>query len=240
SVRAACAGANMIFASVASMLGYGKNAARHVDAEGHRNLIDIAIENDVDHFVYMSTQEATYDNPVSFFRIKAQIEDYLRNSGLSYTVLRASAFFSPHVEMIGEGVLKGGKALIMGQGDNPRNFIANCDVARFAVIALTDPRARNQTIDIGGPENLTSREVAEIYARVVGVEAKTQVVPRLVPQVMQRVFKPFYTGMSDIMAAILDADTRPKAFDASPVRETYGIELTRLEDWVRNQVEAEA
>jgi len=239
SIQQACSGVDMVLASVASLFGYGKNASKHVDYTGHLRLIDIAREAGVKHFVYMSTQEATHDNPVSFFRNKAKVEDYLRVSGMSFTILRASAFFSPHVEMIGEGVLKGGKAFIMGRGENPRNFIANCDVAKFAFIALTDPTARNKTIDIGGPENLTSQQVAEVYARVAGVELKSQRVPRFVPRLMATLMKPFYTGLSDVMAAVVDSDTRPKDFDMSTTLKDYPVELTRLEDWIAVQAQSE-
>lgn len=238
SIRAACRGVETVFASVASMFGTGKNAAKNVDYSGQCRLIDIARESNVQHFVYMSTQEATHDNPVAFFRYKAQTEDYLRASGLSYTILRPSAFFSPHVELIGEGLLKGGKAMIMGQGENPRNFIANCDVAKFAFIALTDPQARNQTLEIGGTENLTSKQVAEIYAQVAGVELKTTTIPRFVPQIMSGVVRPFHVGLSDVMTAIVDADVRPKSFDMSATLAQFPVELTSLEEWVTQQLQA--
>ncbi|MEL6526580.1 MAG: NAD(P)H-binding protein [Chloroflexota bacterium] len=238
SVREACKDVDMVLVSVASLFGYGKNASKHVDYTGHLRLIDIAQESGVKHFVYMSTQEATHDNPVSFFRNKAKVEDYLRESDLSYTILRASAFFSPHVEMIGESVLKGGKAFIMGRGENPRNFVANCDVAKFAFIALTDPSARNKTINIGGLENFTSQEVAEVYARVAGVELKSQRVPRFVPRIMATLMKPFHRGISDVMAAVVDSDTKPKDFDMSATLRDYPVELTRLEDWVALQAQA--
>ncbi|MEM9955713.1 MAG: SDR family oxidoreductase [Chloroflexota bacterium] len=235
SMRRACEGVEIVFASVASMFGYGKNASKHVDYTGQCKLIDIAQAAGVEHLVYMSTQEATHDNPVSFFRNKAKTEDYLRASGLSYTILRASAFFSPHVELIGESVLKGGKAMIMGQGENPRNFIANSDAAQFAFIALTNPQAHNQTIDIGGPDNLTSKEVAELYAQVAGVELKSQIIPRFVIRMMSTIFKPFHTGLSDVMKAVIDSDTRPKDFDASNILATYPVQLTTLEDWLKDQ-----
>jgi uncharacterized protein YbjT (DUF2867 family) len=236
AMRRALVGVDTVFASIASMLGRGKQSAKHVDYEAQCRLIDLAGAAGVKHFVYMSTLEATMDNPVAFFRYKAMTEDYLRKSGLSYTILRASAFFEPHVPMIGEGLLKGGKAMIMGQGDNPRNFVSNADVAKFAYIALTDANARNQTIEIGGLDNLTNKQVAELYAKVAGVPLKQEVIPRIVPRVMATLMKPFHVGMSDIMTAILDADTRPKAFDVRPTLERYPVQLTRLEDWIRAQV----
>ncbi len=239
SVRRACENAEMVFASVASLFGYGKNASKHVDYEGQCNLIDVAGECGVQHFVYMSTQEANHDNPASFFRYKAMTEDYLRASGLSYTILRASAFFVPHVELIGKPVLEGGKALIMGEGNNPRNFIANCDVAKFAVIALTNPKARNKTIDIGGPENLSSKEVAKIYARVAGVELKSMSIPRFILNIMSKMLQPFHNGLSDVMKAVIDSDTNPKTFDMSATLNEYPVEMTRLEDWLSAQVQVD-
>jgi uncharacterized protein YbjT (DUF2867 family) len=237
SLQRACKGVDQILLTAHSMLGRGKNAASQVDDAGHRAVIDIAKQQGVKHLVYMSVQEATHDNPVPFFRYKAKIEDYIRASGLSYTILRASAFFEPHATLIGNSVLKGGKAMIMGRGDNKRNFIANSDAARYAVIALTNPAARNQTINIGGLDNLTSKEVAAIYARAMGVELKMQVIPRFVPRIMTRLMKPFHPGMSDVMAAVVDSDTRSKAFDPSATLQQYPVTLTRLEDWVKGQAQ---
>lgn len=238
SMERACEGVDTVFASVASLFGRGRNASKHVDFEGQCRLIDIAKRQGVKHFVYMSTLEATHDNPVAFFRYKAQTEDYLRASGMTYTVLRASAFFEPHATLIGDGVLKGGSALIMGRGDNPRNFVSNEDVAHFAFIALTDPKAHNQTIEIGGLENFTSKQVADIYACAAGVKLKTRIIPRVVPRIMSRLMKPFHPGLSDVMDAVLDADTRNKTFDPSSTLAQYPVKLTRLEDWVKKQAMA--
>jgi uncharacterized protein YbjT (DUF2867 family) len=235
SMRRACAGATTVFATIASMMGRGKYASRHVDYEGQCRLIDIARESGVNHFVYMSTLEATLDNPVAFFRYKAMTEAYLKKSGMSYTILRASAFFEPHATLIGGDVLKGGKAMIMGNGDNPRNFVSNEDVAQFAFIAITDMKARNQVIDIGGLENLTNKEVAALYAKVVGVPLKQRFMPRVVVRVMGALMRPFHPGLSDIMGAVLDADTRSKTFDVRPTLQKYPVKMTRLEDWVRAQ-----
>ncbi len=41
-------------------------------------------------------------------------------------------------------MLQSGKTTILGRGNNPTNFVAGRDVARFAVVALTDPRAKKQ------------------------------------------------------------------------------------------------
>lgn len=236
SMRRALDGVVMVLSSVASFLGRGRYAAKHVDLAGQSKLIDLAAEAGVQHFVYISAQEATHDNPVPFFRYKARTEEHLRQSGLSYTILRPSAFFEPHLDIIGGKVLTGGKAMIMGDGNNPHNFIAQADVAQYALIALTDPRLRNQCLDIGGPDNYTSRQVAEIYAEAAGVELKVRQMPRFMLKAMATLFRPVHGGMSDLMLAILDSDSRSKAFDMQPITEQFLIQPTRLVDWVKAQV----
>jgi nucleoside-diphosphate-sugar epimerase len=80
--------------------------------------------------------------------------------------------------------------MIMGQGDNPRNFVSNVDVAKFAAIALTNPQAHNQTIEIGGLDNLTSKQVAAVYARVAGVKLQQRTMPRSMIRVQHTPTKP--------------------------------------------------
>jgi uncharacterized protein YbjT (DUF2867 family) len=236
SIRKACTGVDTVVSAVANMLGRGKNSSKNVDYLGHRQLIDICSEIGIKKFVYLSALEATHDNPVAFFRYKALTEDYLRASKLNYTILRSAAFFEPHLGWIGEDILKGGKGMIMGNGDNPRNFISNQDVARFVVLAISDPKTNCQTIEIGGLDNFTNKQVAEIYAKAAGVELKLQQVPRFVPNLMSKIFKVFHPGVSDVLTAIVDADTRNKTFDVTPTLKQYPLQLTRLEDWVQSQV----
>jgi uncharacterized protein YbjT (DUF2867 family) len=205
SLQRACNGVEKILASTHSLLGRGKNASKHVDVIGNKNLIDVACEQGVAHFVFISILGANLEHPIEFFRNKARTEAYLKQSGLSYTILRPAAFFVPHTilrpraffepEAELKAFLEGSPARIMGSGENPRNFVANADVAKFASIALTEPKAVNQIIEIGGPENLTAREVAAIYARVTGHDCRIRTLPLLVPRLMHILLKPFRPGL---------------------------------------------
>jgi hypothetical protein len=93
--------------------------------------------------------------------------------------LRAAAFMEIWAAMVGEPILKTGKTTIFGRGNNPINFVSAEDVAKFCVIALQDPQARNQVIEIGGPENLTFNQVAELFGKASGRPAKKNHVPSL-------------------------------------------------------------
>ena len=74
-----------------------------------------------------------------------------------------------HAEaLIGQPILAKGKVSLFGKGENPRNFVADDDVAKFAVMALEDAHLSGQVIDIGGPENLTNMQVVRLYEELSG------------------------------------------------------------------------
>ncbi len=238
SLKRACAGVRSVFSAAHSLLGAGKYKSEHVDGTGHRTLIDAAKAAGVSHFVYTSILGASPDHPVDFFRTKAATETYLKASGLSYTILRPSAFMEWHMHMFnGKSILERGKTTILGRGTKPRNFVAVRDVAHVAVLALTDPAARNRTIDIGGPQNLSNNEVAAFYATLAGVTPKINHMPPAVARILSIVMKPFQPGVSRIMyIASLPDNAFSETFDPQASQEGNHPSLTSPEAFVRERI----
>jgi NADH dehydrogenase len=124
SLDGALRNAEAVFSAAHSLLGRGRHVSQNVDDAGHRALIDAAVAQRVHHFVYTSVLGASPDHPVAFWRTKFAIEEYLKASGLSHTVLRPAAFMETHAyELLGKAVLKGRTAVILGGGDRPMNFV---------------------------------------------------------------------------------------------------------------------
>lgn len=159
SLRAACRGADVVVAAAHALLGRGRYRSERVDDVGHRALIDAARAEGVRRFVYTSVLGASPDHPVDFWRTKHGVEQSLKASGLSWTILRPAAFMERHAHE---------PATILGRGDRPMNFVAVRDVARVAVHAVREPSAAGRTLEIGGPENLTQDEVAALCGRSHG------------------------------------------------------------------------
>jgi uncharacterized protein YbjT (DUF2867 family) len=238
SLRRACEGADRVLATAHALLSRGREASKYVDDAGHKQLIDIARAAGVQHFVYTSVNGASLDDPVPFTRIKYDVEQYLQRSGLSYTILRPTAFMEWHAHtFIGQPILERGQVTLFGRGDNPRNFVAGDDVARFAVIALTDPRAAGQTIDIGGPENWTNMEVVALYAKLAGRPAKVRHVPLGALRVLSVLLQPFHPGLSQVLRFGILTDTTDVTFDPGETLKQYPLELTGLEAWVRARLQ---
>ncbi|HKS71064.1 MAG TPA: SDR family oxidoreductase, partial [Ktedonobacterales bacterium] len=124
SLARACGGAEIVFSAAHAFDGKGANQPRTVDDAGNRALIDAARAASVGHFVLTSILQARPDHPVDLWRRKAAAERHLRASGLSYTILRPTAFMELWATIVAEPILKQGKALIFGHGTNPINFVS--------------------------------------------------------------------------------------------------------------------
>ena len=237
SLIRACSGAEKVVAAAHSFLGRGRLASEHVDRSGHKQLIKIAKDSGVRHFVYTS---AYFNDPafltIPFVRIKQEVEKHLRESGLSYTILRPTAFMDFHAHvLIGIPVIRGKKVMLFGAGKRPRNFVAASDVAQLAVRALRDSSLANQTIDIGGPENLSNVDVVRIYESIAGQKARVAHVPASVVGVLARIVRPFHPGVGQILQMASVADVAEQRFDARGLQERFAVRLNRLEDWARQQ-----
>jgi uncharacterized protein YbjT (DUF2867 family) len=231
----ACRNVDKVVAAAHAFIAEGDNTPSSVDDAGNRHLIDACRSANVQHIVFTSVHDARADHRVDFFRIKFKIEEYLRGSGLSHTILRPTAFMEFWAALIGQPIVEKGRTTIFGRGMNPVNFVSVADVAQFALIALEDPTLRNQVIEIGGPENLSLDQVAEIFERVTGASARKSHVPLPVMRVMAALMRPLNPSLSRQIAAGVYMDTEDQTLDMKETLKRFSVSLTRLEDVVRAQ-----
>jgi NADH dehydrogenase len=232
-------GARVVVAAAHSILGRGHESSEAVDDEGHRSLIDAAKAAGVEHFIYTSVFQASSDHPLDFWRTKARVERHLEESGMTYTIVRPTSFMDMHAyQLIGKSVIEGKRAMLTGRGTNPRNFVASEDVAKVVVGALRIPSLRGQTIDVGGPQNLSGHDVVEIFERVSGRKAKVGHIPVRMLRMMSRAIAPVHPGVSRIMRMAVISETTDQTFDPSVLRTRIPITLTSLESWARSRIHA--
>ena len=235
SLARACRGVEKVVAAAHSILGRGSEASKHVDLQGHKDLIDAARKAGVEHFVYLSAYKfggVYHDNP--FFQIKYAVEGYLQASGLDFTILRPTHFMESHAErFLGKLLMETGKVTLFGRGENRRNFIAAGDAAQIVVRVLEDAAHRGQIIDVGGTENRTNMEIVRLYEKELGRPVKVSHVPLPVLKVMYRLIRPFHPGLSQVMHAAIIGDTTDQTFDPAEMLARFPMELVTLEAFVR-------
>jgi uncharacterized protein YbjT (DUF2867 family) len=238
SLLRACQGVDRVLAAAHSLLGKGRYKSEAVDDAGHRSLIDIAKSTGVAHFVYMSMLGVSPNHPFDFARRKYFIEEYLKASGMTYTILRPSWYMEQNVHLFnGKSILESGKTSLLGRGTKLRNFVAARDVAQFAVRALLDPTLKNRTIDIGGPQNVTNDQVAELYGKIAGVTPKISHMPPFMAKAMSIVLKPVQPGISRVMyLGSLPDDAFGETFDPAILLAEFPIHLTTLEEFIHDRI----
>lgn len=237
SLEFAVRGARAVVAAAHSMLGRGGSSSHLVDDLGHRALIDASRDAGVEHFVYTSVIGAAPNHPIDFWRTKARIEGYLTESGLRHTVIRPTAFMEIYAwELAGKAVAAGKRVVLLGKGNNPRNLIAADDVANAVALALRIPELRDRAIDIGGPENLTMREVIATFEKVTGKRAKVSTVPLAAVRAGSLVVRRLHPGIGRILQGSVLSETTDQTFDVSNLRTRLPIGFTTLADWARERV----
>lgn len=88
----ACAGVATVITTANSILRGGEDNIVTVDLNGTKNLIDAAKAADVSHFIYVSVLGSAPDHPHPFCQRQGPARVYLKQSGLTYTILKPGMF----------------------------------------------------------------------------------------------------------------------------------------------------
>jgi uncharacterized protein YbjT (DUF2867 family) len=229
-----CEGAEAVVSSVTAISG---NLIREVDEAGQCALMEAAERSGVKRFVFVSAYGVARNHPVDFFRMKYRVEEHLKSCAMEYTILRPTAFMETWCARIGAQVVNDQPVTIFGNGKNPINFISAEDVAKFILLALEEPRLKNETLTIGGPQNLTFEEVAAVYEQLSGKPARRKYTPAWQLKLMSRLQAPFNETQSRFLAIRHDLATFNWRVDMGELLRRYPISLVRLEDVVRKSTE---
>jgi uncharacterized protein YbjT (DUF2867 family) len=168
-VQKACQGVRYVISAHGSNEASGGDA-QTLDYRANIDLIDCAKAAGVEHFVFISVLGADRgyeDAPV--FKAKWAVEQYLRQSGLNYTILRPSGFAS-NLLPLAERFQQTGIYLLIGDAKTRTSIVSTDDLAQIAVDSVTTESARNQTFAVGGPEILERADVPRILGRIFNRE----------------------------------------------------------------------
>jgi uncharacterized protein YbjT (DUF2867 family) len=202
-----------------------------VDYKANLDLIERLKENGGGKFVYISALGVNIDSAFPLFKAKFAVENTLQISDLDYTILRPSGFFSDFTRTAST-IQKYHIFPVMGGGNDPIQGIHEADIATCAVDALQNKKASNKTFSMGGPEALTLKQVAEIYSTVLGFKVRT--IP--IPVGVQNVFGYVADGLTGYQYSIqgfLEAFSGESLCDNRPLLDTFDIELSHFEDYLR-------
>jgi uncharacterized protein YbjT (DUF2867 family) len=233
AVERATDGAQTVISAIQGFAGVAAVGPQAVDRQGNSNLIHAARAG-AEHFILVSIQGVAPDHPMELFRMKYLAEQEVKASGLAWTIIRPTAYMETWGALIGEPLLKTGKTRIFGRGSNPLNFVSVHDVARFVELAVVDPAMRGELVEVGGPENLSMRQVAQTFETVSGKVGKKSHVPLPMMRLMSVLMRPVNPTLARQAQAGVVMDTHDFSFDPSETSRRYpSISLTSLAEVVR-------
>ncbi|MEE4185519.1 MAG: SDR family oxidoreductase [Gammaproteobacteria bacterium] len=157
----AMAGVDYVISAIGASQSDPENGPEAVDYGGVKNLTEAARRSGVRQFVLVSsagaTQEDHYLNKMfnNILRWKFKGEEALRNSGLTYTVVRPGGLVN---------IPGGEQRLVFAQGDTTNGRISREDVALICIQALQEPAARNKTFETYSSEEPGSNDWPAMFA----------------------------------------------------------------------------
>lgn len=134
--------------------------------EHNRLFIEAAAKARVRHVVKLSAIGADASGPDGFGRWHGQSEDFLKSSGLAWTMLRPNFFMQNLLGQAGQIAATG--SIFQPVGDARASFIDARDIAAVAAHALTEGGHEGRTYTLTGPGALSYGDVAAQLSEASG------------------------------------------------------------------------
>jgi uncharacterized protein YbjT (DUF2867 family) len=235
SLNAACRGVEAVITTASSTLSRQEgDSIQSVDLDGQINLINAAKDSDVKHFVLTSFSQCDIEFPLQ--TAKRTVENHLKSSGLTYTILRPTCFMEVWLSPALGFDADNAKAQIYGSGENKISFISYKDVAKFAVASLSNPDARNSVIELGGPEALSPLEVVKIFEDVRGRTFDLQRVPE---EALLQQLKTSSDPLQQSFAGLMLYDAAGSIIDMRETLRRFPVQMTSVKDFAQASVSTE-
>jgi uncharacterized protein YbjT (DUF2867 family) len=174
-------GCDAVIHLVGIIVEKGKNTFERVHHIGTRNVVEAAKRAGIRRFVQMSALGARADGAAAYQITKWKGEEEVRRSGIPYCILRPSLIFGEGDGFVTQMMesMRSAPFFRPVPGDGKPKFrpIFIDDVTACFARALAAEAATNQTIELGGADELTLNDVLAEVARCAGVRKPAVHIP---------------------------------------------------------------
>jgi len=151
----------------------------HNNIIGTQNILEMARRSNVNRVMFASTIYV-YSELGSFYRVSKQacekiIEEYQREFGLDYTILRFGSLYGPRANDFNAirsfliQAIKEKKIIRRGDGEELREYIHVKDAARLSVVAL-DEKHKNKHLIITGNQQIKVKDLLTMIREIFNGE----------------------------------------------------------------------
>jgi uncharacterized protein YbjT (DUF2867 family) len=137
--------------------------------ERSRTIIDAAARAGVRRVVHTSITQPSLSSPLPYFEGKARVEQHLRDSGMSWAILRPAVFFGGRDVLLNNIAWLLRRSPVFGVPGDGRYRVQPIHVEDFARLAVAQGASREDVcLDAVGPEAWPYDELVRLLARAVG------------------------------------------------------------------------
>ncbi|PSC72172.1 NAD(P)-binding Rossmann-fold superfamily [Micractinium conductrix] len=210
-----------------------------IDWEGKVALIQCAQAMGIQRYVMCSILHCDRHPEVPLMNIKACTEEFLKASGLNYTVFRISGFMQAIIGNYAVPILE--EKPVWGTTDQTRTaYLDSQDVARMVMAALRSDAAVGRTLPLAGPKAWSTQEVIALCEKLADCDAEVRNVPVWLLKGTRNILRSFQwaTDAADRLA-FADVLSSNESFDAE-MGETYKVlgvdpaSITPLETYLKD------
>ena len=147
------------------------------DRQGTQYLVEEAQRSNVNRFFYVSGAGVHPESPKTWYRAKGRAEEFIKSSGINYSILRPSWAYGPEDKSLNKFVKIARLSPIVPiptrfEGTRPVlqriQPVAVTDIARATARTFETEDAWGRVIEIGGPDVMTMPEVVRTMLDVMG------------------------------------------------------------------------
>jgi uncharacterized protein YbjT (DUF2867 family) len=161
-LQSAISDCTVVFCATGARPSFDPTGPYKVDYEGTKHLVDAAKASGVEHFVLVTSLcTSQFFHPLNLFWLilvwKKQAEEYLRRSGLTYTIVRPGGLKSEEND----------NAIVMSSADTlSEGSIPRTKVAQVCVESVFQPTSRNKIVEIVAKPDAPQQSLETLFAGV--------------------------------------------------------------------------
>ena len=245
-LRAAMVGVDTIFHLAGGEWSGPRASLMQIDIQGTRAVVEAAVDAGVKRIFYVSHLGADRASAYPVFKAKAIAEEFIRRSGIDYTILRTAVVYGAEDNFT--------TALASILGATPSVFLMPGngrvqlqplwveDLVTCLCWSLEDPETTNRLIEIGGPEYLTLNQIVELVMQESGIRRNilnvgppylrglTILLESIFPNLPVSIYWMDYLAVNRTTAL----DTMPRVFKLMPARLSSRLGYLSGQNWRRN------